>query len=683
MRQLLTFVLLITIFSGSIAQNWDCIGPFEVPQSGLDSGHWSANGIGWIESIAVAGRKDKRVYAGSNVGGFFFSKDQGNTWESRFDDKRICGVWDIEVGTWPGRVWIGTGTNTWDTDWGHGVLYSSNNGKRWKSTGLSFDPTDKQVVYALERSKVNKKVFYACTETDVFKSTDKTKTWENILNHDDTQRVHFRHLKLHNTDVQKVVASGTELFTSTDGGNTWKTHSDMFTFQQVNNGRDSLPGRYAVALNPLNNNQLMVVYSYRRINYIDRSNDFGKTWFNVHTSRDFDRVDMNHAELIWDDRDTSVIYVGGVRLYRSINSGKSFSLSTQPVWGAPNFMHDDIRSFTQGKRGLWIGNDGGVSLSSDQGISWIDRSGAGLTATQFYDIAVENGIVVGGCQDLSTLILKDGKWHHTTLIYGDGSMNLIDGEKLYIMHNGSRIRTGDTSNTAWGMIYTPYSPNRFKYPFEFHPETKTKLWLTDHDLWQYDLTSKRWKNLTKSIPHGFTKIVAMDYSETSVYLAKDQPTWSTDSSAMTGKLYIGILSPNGYFWTDITASLGILAWREITSIEINPQNDNHLVVSLYGLDADSNRFRVYESLDGGETWRNISQGLPNCNALDVLFAGESNHLYLATDDGVFRYNDNKSWERFGVDLPRAHIIDLEYDNSTNTLYAATFGNGVWRCRITD
>src|SRR6056300_318366 len=98
MRQLLTFVLLITIFSGSIAQNWDCIGPFEVPQSGLDSGHWSANGIGWIESIAVAGRKDKRVYAGSNVGGFFFSKDQGNTWESRFDDKRICGVWDIEVG---------------------------------------------------------------------------------------------------------------------------------------------------------------------------------------------------------------------------------------------------------------------------------------------------------------------------------------------------------------------------------------------------------------------------------------------------------------------------------------------------------------------------------------------------------------------------------------------------------
>jgi len=152
---------------------------------------------------------------------------------------------------------------------------------------------------------------------------------------------------------------------------------------------------------------------------------------------------------------------------------------------------------------------------------------------------------------------------------------------------------------------------------------------------------------------------------------------------MTGKLYKGILSPNGYFWKDITASLGILAWREITSIEINPQNDNHLVVSLYGLDADSNRFRVYESLDEGETWRNISQGLPNCNALDVLFAGESNHLYLATDDGVFRYNDNKSWERFGVDLPRAHIIDLEYDNSANTLYAATFGNGVWRCRITD
>jgi len=102
---------------------WTSIGPFETPISGVDSGIWTANGIGWIESLEPAHKREKWLYAGSNVGGLFLSKNGGTTWQFRFDVDRICGVWDIAVD--PKRkkkLWVATGTNTWDDKWGQGIL---------------------------------------------------------------------------------------------------------------------------------------------------------------------------------------------------------------------------------------------------------------------------------------------------------------------------------------------------------------------------------------------------------------------------------------------------------------------------------------------------------------------------------------------------------------------------------
>ncbi len=119
---------------------------------------------------------------------------------------------------------------------------------------------------------------------------------------------------MHNQDINKVVASGATLVTTTDGGNSWESQQHKLSFQTHNNTKDSLPSRYAIALNPQNNDQIMVVYSYNRVNYIDRTDDFGKTWYNVLRNRDFDRVDINHAEIIWHTTDSNQLLVGSVRV---------------------------------------------------------------------------------------------------------------------------------------------------------------------------------------------------------------------------------------------------------------------------------------------------------------------------------------------------------------------------------
>jgi hypothetical protein len=243
-----------------------------------------------------------------------------------------------------------------------------------------------------------------------------------------------------------------------------------------------------------------------------------------------------------------------------------------------------------------------------------------------------------------------------------------------------RLRKGSFKNDKWDVIYTPYTPKRFMYPFVISPTNRDKLWAADHDLWELQ-SGKNWINLTKSVPHGFTKIVALDVSDQDsnvVYFAKDQPTWDPSELGLKGKLYKGLRSPNAYDWVDITRTLPILAWREITSITSNPSNSNEVYVTLYGFDDGEQRHRVYKSLDGGLTWQNSSIGLPNLNALKLLLIEGSKHQLLATDEGVYYRNaSSERWTQLSSNMPKAHVMDLEYDATTNHVYAATFGNGVW------
>lgn len=660
---------------------WKPLGPYELPIGTADSGEWTANGLGWIESLEVVGKKEKWLYAGSNVGGLFVSRNKGKTWKFRFDLDRVCGVWDIVVDNKKKkRLWVATGTNTWDYNWGHGVLYSKNGGRSWQPTGLRFKPTDKEVVYALERSTVNPNLFVACTETDVYASYDATDTWTKILDHEDKERITFRHLVLDDQDEQRMIASGAELFFTEDGGKSWQNRSTKLTFwPDRKSAKDSLPSRFAVTVNPQNHNQVMVVYSYKRISYIDRSDDFGKTWYRVLKAREFDRVDLNHAEIVWHPTDSNTVLVGSVRLYKSDNQGKTFDLVSVPNYKHRQFMHDDIRALSILNSGsIWVGNDGGVSLSTDSGKSWIDKSGRGLQVAQFYDIAVDKGRLVGGCQDMSTLLYYGETWHHTSAIYGDGGMNLIQDSTLYVMQNGMRIRKGSFSNKRWTTIYTPFVPNRFKYPFLFSPLDSTRLWATDHDLWELK-PNRKWENLTRDIPHSETKIVALNVNDSkgeTLFLAKDQPTWISDKEGLKKRFFKGTLKDSTYQWQDITENLPILAWREITYITSDPNDVNTLYVTLYGFDDGETVHAVYKSEDRGDTWENYSEGLPNLNGLKlILYRSE---LFLATDQGIYHRNKNDiEWQKLGRKIPNGHFIDIEVDETIHRLYGASFGNGVW------
>ncbi|MCB1629251.1 MAG: hypothetical protein KDI48_16090, partial [Xanthomonadales bacterium] len=94
---------------------------------------------------------------------------------------------------------------------------------------------------------------------------------------------------------------------------------------------------------------------------------------------------------------------------------------------------------------------------------------------------------------------------------------------------------------------------------------------------------------------------------------------------------------------------------------------------------------VFRSTDGGASWINISDNLPDtpANALAIR-PDQPNEIYVGTDAGMYiSFTGGGSWARMDNGLPNAPISALAVNQSTNLLAAATYGRGVWVTEMGD
>jgi photosystem II stability/assembly factor-like uncharacterized protein len=85
---------------------------------------------------------------------------------------------------------------------------------------------------------------------------------------------------------------------------------------------------------------------------------------------------------------------------------------------------------------------------------------------------------------------------------------------------------------------------------------------------------------------------------------------------------------------------------------------------------------VFQSADGGDSWKDISGRLPNAPVNDIVITGQT--LVVASDVGVFMSrNAGKNWLALGNNLPLVPVTDLRVHEPSNQLFASTFGRGVY------
>jgi photosystem II stability/assembly factor-like uncharacterized protein len=130
-------------------------------------------------------------------------------------------------------------------------------------------------------------------------------------------------------------------------------------------------------------------------------------------------------------------------------------------------------------------------------------------------------------------------------------------------------------------------------------------------------------------------------------------------------------------WTQLGAGVLPKAW--VNSIVVDPTDPNHVLVAFSGYREGDLAANVWETKDGGATWRNISGSLPNAPVWMLTYDKAHNVVYASTNYGVYYHyiGAGVSWMRFGDNLPNAPIFDVKL-SADGTAFAADYGRGVYR-----
>lgn len=404
--------------------------------------------------------------------------------------------------------------------------------------------------------------------------------------------------------------------------------------------------------------------------------------------------------LIISPTDSNIIYVGGNSFYKFKDTINTLTTDLPTSAFLPNF-HIDVRCAVlirsaPGDTGradkIYVGNDGGLSKSSDGSKTWISLNGRGLSITQFWGLGLNSAspaTIGAGSQD-NCLFLHNSTlsppWSNPDIISGDvGNVEFNFYQPTNLLYSCWGSGTSIIQKDSIGQIVPPatiFNPDTTydtwvtNIPFMWNPLNKHTLYFGYHNIYmKYNQGSS-----ADSIPTPITgrrPISAFDISasDTSrIYVAYDCIWFSS--------LLRSYYRNGSYLWEDLTDSIRKFSGNYmITSIEVSPKNKDSVWVSFGGFldDSDPYHTRVLFSHDGGLTWdSDYSTGLPNMPVNCLKFTEKGRRLFAATDAGFF-YRDltMNRWQSFKSGLPVCVVSDLEIDDSTNIIYASTFGRGLW------
>jgi hypothetical protein len=138
---------------------------------------------------------------------------------------------------------------------------------------------------------------------------------------------------------------------------------------------------------------------------------------------------------------------------------------------------------------------------------------------------------------------------------------------------------------------------------------------------------------------------------------------------------IKVTKDAGQSWTYIKPGLPNY---NITDVVVSTTNPDRVWVTLSDY---NNAHKVYESIDAGDNWTNVSgSNLPALPVNCIVYQGGANDdLYIGTDVGVYHKDNTMSdWVPYMVGLPNVIVKELEIHYDAGIINAATFGRGVWQ-----
>ncbi|HET9483288.1 MAG TPA: hypothetical protein VFO79_04960 [Xanthomonadales bacterium] len=668
------------------------------------------------------------LYAAGVSGGVWKSLDGGRSWRSTGDALANLATVSLAFDPADARVlFAGTGEGEYVNRpvsrsrgvRGDGIFVTRDAGASWRQLAATrgnpdFDYVNRLVFDASGR-------LHAATRTGIHVSSDLGASWSRTLAPPNGEgcaeliRVPGRNRLLASCGV----FSQASIYVGDDGGTTWRAIA-----LPAGSGRTTLAAApsspdvvYAVTAHVSDYNLLRLA----------RSDDGGATWATV-----LDRTTADPLSALilsnpiasteegcvlrpgpglgqgWfdnvvavDPRNPSIVWVGGVDLFRSDDGGRTFRIASR-WWSEPGVLgavHGDQHAIAfdprydgGANRRMYVANDGGIHstedargpLSSDictetGTMAWSPRND-GYRVTQFYHGAVsaDGTRLIAGAQDNGTQLGTPDGWRE---VYGgDGAYAAFDPRdprRWYVSAQFADLERTDDGGESFVSIRSglpgAIANYAFIHPFELDPGNPDTLYTgAGARLYRSVNRGASW------VPTGAADIVPGGSRISAIAIAR----------GAAGRLALGFESgalarsvDGGTTWTVATPRSGF-----VSSVAFDPA-DPQLLYATYSTFGGAH---VFVSRDGGVAWSALDGESPAVSLPDIpahvlrIDPRDRQRLWLGTDIGLFVSHDGgRRWRADASGLGNVLIEQLVVAGSgaDAELVAFTYGRGAHRARL--
>ncbi|HZV12015.1 MAG TPA: hypothetical protein VFA55_02285, partial [Candidatus Kapabacteria bacterium] len=564
--------------SATATTSWRSLGPTNVP--------------GRVLAVAMSPSDTTQVWVGTASGGLWRLTDKGDSnysWqpiETGFPALSVNTIYiDSSVNpAFPNIVFIGTGEvysyrnampsiglRTSRGLYGIGILYSTDNGVTWNQS-LTFPDSGITGVNKIIANPRFPRSMYAATTEGIYKSYDLGQTWVLKL-----PQLMVTDIVINRVDTTTLFAAcgdqgglTTGIFRSTDAGEHWSP---------VTSGLPAhFTGRASLAIDRPDPKLIFAgITDEFSPQGLYRSSDNGDTWKLV-SDTDYCGLQGWYANVVvinpffFDN-----IYCGGIYLWSSQVNG--FNLQRNE-----NQIHVDIHAIDFSpfnSNTFYVGTDGGVYKTTDGGLSFADRN-TGLVTTQFYNrfsnAADDSSLALGGTQDNGTLLYTgSGTWK--TVLGGDGSWPIISSDN----HDTMFVQFEDLTTQR------PVNAGAHFYRSTDGGNTISTIFLGD--------------TLSNDASAFTTPIVQAPSDPSTMFIG-------------TSKIYKS--TNNGLQWSVMNNGQDVDAQGPGANPFVSLAVSRNSTDTIYGVTTPvAIRSGVFISTDGGSSWKNITDTLPNRFPTDV------------------------------------------------------------------
>lgn len=702
--------------------------------------------VDWERDVIWVGTGEVNSSRSSYSGvGMYKSSDGGKTWEHKgLEESHHIGRIILHPHD-PNTLWVAVLGHLYSPNEERGIYKTTDGGKTWKKTlfvnenagaiDLVMDESNPNILYAAtwDRTRRSWNFVESGAGSGIYKSTDGGENW-TILNTEDSgfpngEGVGRIGLDITKQDGKTVLYAildnyfrrpkdkeedKSEDLTKDDLRNMSKDDFVNLEKEQIEKylEQNNFPEKYSldkvmemiqeeeikpVALVEYVENANSLLFDTPVIGAeVYRSDDEGKTWKKMnddYLDNVYNSYGYYFGQIRVSPHNAEKIYIMGVPVLRSDDAGRTWeSINGDNV----HADHHALWLNPSRDKHIILGNDGGVNISYDDGEQWNKCNSPSVG--QFYYVAVDMAKpynVYGGLQDngvwAGSKNYREGstRWHgsgqypYKSIMGGDGMQVAVDTRDNNTAYTGFQFGNYFRINQKSGKrTYITPKHDLGDRPLRWNWQTPIHLSIHNQDIF-YMGSNK----LHRSFDQGD------NFHEISEDLTKggikgDVPFGTLacihESPLKFGLIYTGsddglmhVTKDGGNSWENITAGLPENMW--VARVQASQYEEGRVYAALNGYRWDVFEPYFYVSEDYGKNWKRIGADLPKEPANVIKEDPQNpNLIYVGTDHGLYISLDRgATFMAMKKDFPDVSVHDIVIHPRDNEMLVGTHGRSLY------